>query len=280
MSKIDRRTLIGVAGASVALAACGKVKGGDSQQVKTDGTVVDDFGVNPQWGENPHDNGPIDKPAGGFNPSFICIVYIKFDDGKKTIIRHGYIETGPKNSVETDTQFDARQIAAAESMFAAAAKGNWKANTSIGYSRKEVNFEKFEFGQQMRLFVVVDNDSVKFDDRKENGKYANLIRFTKYRTTQNMTDFAPETAAENHAYFGATLVAVKIQNKSRQALRVDNWYIGPKAAPIVYDDPKTHQYYAMNWQLLWQASDTGSVNQSIPFIIDPDGGNMGGTPRH
>jgi hypothetical protein len=279
MSQIDRRTLIGVAGASVAVAACnpggGSDGGGDGGG---DYGGKDERGINEQWGEDPHKPAPDVPPPGGFKPAYICAIYIRFDEGNKAVIRHGYYETGPMKDGEDAKAFDANQIKAAEEMLADAASAeDWKASR-IGYPRKEVNFEGFDFGQQMRLFAVVDNDSVKFDDRMTDGKYANLVRFTKYQTTEDMANFKPKLTNPNHAFFGATLIDLNVGNKKRKALQLDNWYAGPKGQAIKKDDPKTHQYFALDLHVLWEATQPGTKIKAIPIVIDPDGGNMGGTP--
>ncbi|MGL5837086.1 MAG: hypothetical protein ACRCY3_01140 [Sphingorhabdus sp.] len=278
MSDIDRRTIIGVAGATMALAACKPGNGdgdGDGGGYPPGGGQG---GINDQWGEDPHKSGPDVKPEGGFSPGYVCAIYVKFDANGQVMIRHGYIETGMKRGEESDEAFDARQIAAAEEMLTAAATDkDWKASR-VGDPRKEVNFEGFNFGRQMRLFAVVDNDSVKFDDRQIDGRYANLVRFTKYQTAHDMGRFAPKLTNPNHAFFGATLVDLRVADNARKALRLDNWYIGPKAAEIKKDDPKTYQLFAMDFLLLWQTADVAEKVRSIPIIIDPDGGNMGSQP--
>lgn len=279
MDEINRRALIGAAGATMALAACGESKDGSATTMPATQDPSNRRGVSLHWGEDPHKDAPAKKPAGGFAPGFACIVYIKFDDGKKTIVRHGYLDISKRNG-ETEAEYAARQKKELDELWAAAAKGNWKAST-VGHKNKQINFENFNFGQQMRIYVLVDNDNVRFDDRKStDGKYANLVRFTQFRTTKDMTNFDPEEAAENHAFFGADLVDIALGGKTRKALKLDNWYVGPEAAEIKADDPSTHQYYAMNFQLLWEAADSDNTTKitRIPIVIDPDGGNMGGQP--
>lgn len=276
MTQINRRKLIGVAGATMALAACNRVESGDGSSMADSSNKLKFTGVDDQYGEDPHNTAPAKPPAGGFSPNYIAIAYIQLDSGDKTIVRHGYTEVTHKED-ESDTDFATRQLAEAEMLINEAAKPNWKKNPK-GHPNKQVNFEKFTFGQQMRMYFVVDNETVKFDDRKRNGNYANLVRFTEYRTTHDMVNFDPKRANENHAFFGAKLVPIKIGNKTRQALQLDNWYVGADAKPIVGADTATHQFYAMNLQLLWQAGEAGSAISQIPFIIDPDGGNMGSQP--
>lgn len=279
MDKFDRRSLIGAVGLGVALAACGKTA--DSSEANPKKATASDaiLGINEQWGEDPHKSAPSSPPANGFKPAYICIVYVRLDgNSKKSTIRHGYIALRPQQAEESVADYEKFQTGEAEKMFQKASSGPWNQNVPTGHRRKEVNFENFTFGRQMRIFMVVDEDNIKFDDRKANGKYANLVRFTQFRTSKRMDIFEPEPADQNHAFFGATIVPISLPGRTRQALRLDNWYIGPNGAAIDEQDVDTHQKYAMNLQLLWRAGDTGTNLQWIPFIIDPDGGNMGSQP--
>ena len=275
MSDFSRRTMIGVAGATMAIAACSPARDGNGED---SASTDNEKGINDNWGEDPHKDAPDVKPAGGFKPIFACVAYIRFDSKGSAIIRHGYIETGGLRSGESEDQFALREAKLVEEMLATAATAvDWKASRA-GYPRKEVNFEGFDFGQQMRVFVAIDNDGIKFDDRKTKGRYANLVRFTKYQTRPELPDFEPRLTNPNHGFFGATLVDLNVNGTVRQALRLDNWYVGPNAQEIKAGDPKTHQSFAMDFHLLWQASDTGGKIKAIPIVIDPDGGNVGSRP--
>jgi hypothetical protein len=274
MSKIDRRTMIGVAGASIALSACAPSKEGGGG---ANGAARND-GINDRWGDNPHDEAPAGKSRGDFNPAALCVVYIRFDADNKATVRHGYIDTGRKPSGESDQQWNDRQVKAAEKLIAEAATAKEWANNGEGYDRREVNFERFNFGQQMRIFAVVDNDGIGFDDRKIDGRFANLVRFAKYQTKNDGPKFDPKPTNPNNAFFGATLVKLNVGGKARDALRLDNWYLGPNGKPIDPKDPKTFQYFAMDLHLLWQTAQPGQKVRTIPIVIDPDGGNMGDKP--
>lgn len=277
MRKIDRRTMIGTAGigavgATMALAACSTEAGGSSK----DAPDENDTGANDQWGEDPHAAGPKMPPPGGFDPKYLCIVYVKFT-GSNMVVRHGYIASSPKSDAETLAQSEARQMADAETLLSVAAQEGWAASR-VGHPRKEVNFERFDFGQQMRLFFYIDNDGIAFDGRKKDGAYANLLRFVKYNKSNEMDAYKPKAVDPNHAFFGATLVPLKVNGKERQALRLDNWYCGPNGKPVDPRDPSTHQFFAMDLNLLWTGAVAGTNRKSIPIIIDPDGGNMGSQP--
>lgn len=277
MSKLDRRTIItaagiGAVGATIALTGCSAEPGNSGENAPEEG----ESWPSDQWGEDPHAAAPKTPPPGGFDPKYLCIVYVKFT-GSNMIVRHGYIASPSKSAGETPAENEARHRADAEAMLNEAAKEDWKVSR-LGHPRKEVNFERFDFGQQMRLFFFIDNDGIAFDGRKKDGKYANLLRFVKHNTTSNMDAYKPRPVDPNHAFFGATLVPLAANGKERQALRLDNWYCGPKGKPVDPRDPSTHQFFAMDLNLLWAGAEAGTDRKSIPIIIDPDGGNMGSQP--
>lgn len=274
MTSIDRRAIIGAAGASIALAACS----GRSENDTGEGDAPDGKGLGPsdQWGEDPHASAPKTPPPGGFNPKYVCGVYVKFT-GTNMVVRHGYIESAAASDVETREESEARQRADAETLLNAISGQDWAASR-VGHPRKEVNFERFDFGQQMRLFFVVDNDGIGFDDRKTDGKYANLLRFRKYAASNDMNAYNPRPVDPNHGFFGATLVPLNVAGKARQALRLDNWYCGPGGKPVDPKTPSTHQFFSMDLNLLWAGAEPGTNRKAIPIIIDPDGGNMGSQP--
>jgi hypothetical protein len=271
MAEIDRRTAIGVAGATMALAACKPADGGGGAAPEHD-----DRSQANQWGEDPHATGPKVPPPGGFNPRYLCVVYIKFTDSNM-IVRHGYTETTAPSGPADEKDVDARQRADAEALLNEAVKGDWKTSRA-GHPRKEVNFERFDFGQQMRLFFYIDNDGINFDGRMKGGKYANLLRFSKYSSVGDMVNYDPKKVDPNHAFFGATLTPLTVGGKQRQALRLDNWYCGPNGKPVDPKDPKTHQFFYMYLNLLWTAAEAGTKVRTIPIVIDPGGGNMGSQP--
>ena len=44
----------------------------------------------PQWGKDPHEKNPL---GAAFQPEYVCIIYFRFDDPKKTMVRQGYFAT-------------------------------------------------------------------------------------------------------------------------------------------------------------------------------------------
>ncbi len=275
MSKVDRRTMMGVAGATIALAACGEGNGANSGGGGSSGDG--ERGTDRQWGADPHADKPRNPPKQGFNPAYLCVVYMKFSDRNLTI-RHGYIASAPKTESMSEEEHEKQQASDAETLLNEFVTEGWRTSRA-GHPRKEVNFEKFDFGQQMRIYFFLDNDGIEFDGRRDkNGRYANLLRFMKYRTADNLALFSPEQVDRNDAFFGATLVPLTVGGARRQALRLDNWYARSNGKMVDPKDESTYQYFVMDLQLLWNSADQGAKINRIPIIIDPGGGNMGSQP--
>lgn len=223
----------------------------------------------PQWGKDPHEPNPLGP---GFNPEYVCIIYYKFDDPKKTMVRQGYFATSAIPAGKTEKQF-------AEEMLKEASKAknaqDWL-NNPIGEKRKEFNFNGFTFGHTARIYMLVDNDNVRFDDRKVDpgtaqGKYANLVRFTEFRVDKDAADFRLIPADQNYSFFAASLTDLC----GRKGLVMDNIYQTEDGRAPSKDDPRI---YSMNFHLLWDAVDKQGNLTSIPIAIDPDGGNVGSRP--
>jgi hypothetical protein len=255
MSDVDRRTLFGVAGASLAVAACGESGKADGPKTLAPG---------PQHGDDPH------LPHKGslvFKPDYICAIYIRFDDLKKTIVRHGYYKVSDFPAGKSESDVALMLLLAAKRAKDANA---WKKDTT-GHTRKEFNFNGLTFGHVARLYIMVDNDNVKFDDSKASGAFANLLRFTPYRVDQKATDFSLIEADPNYSFYNAKTIALG----DRQVLQVENWYLNKDGGAPSSALPCN---YSMNIHLFWESTDKEGTLTRIPIVIDPDTGNMGSTP--
>lgn len=222
-----------------------------------------------QWGMDPHGPNPL---GASFEPEYVCIIYFKFDDPKKTMIRQGYFATSSIPAGMTEKTF-------AEKMLKEASKAktskDWLDNPT-GDKRKEFNFNGFTFGHAARIYMLVDNDNVRFDDRKtEVGtpeeRYANLVRFTEFRVDKDAADFRLIPADQNYSFYGATLTDLS----GRKGLMMDNIYRTEDGGTPSKDNPRI---YSMNFHLFWDAVDKEGKLTSVPVVIDPDGGNVGSQP--
>ena len=205
----------------------------------------------PQWGKDPHEKNPL---GAAFQPEYVCIIYFRFDDPKKTMVRQGYFATADIPAGKTEKQF-------AEMMFKEAAKAksakDWLNNPTGDY-------------------MLVDNDNVRFDDRKvdlgtSDEKYANLVRFTEFRVDKDAPDFRLIPANQNFSFFAASLTELS----GRMGLVMDNIYQTEDGRAPSKEDPRI---YSMNFHLMWDAVDKEGNLTSVPIVIDPDGGNVGSRP--
>jgi hypothetical protein len=222
-----------------------------------------------QWGMDPHGPNPL---GASFEPEYVCIIYFKFDDPKKTMIRQGYFATSSIPAGMTEKTF-------AEKMLKEASKAktskDWLDNPT-GDKRKEFNFNGFTFGHAARIYMLVDNDNVRFDDRKTDvgtpeERYANLVRFTELRVDKDAADFRLIPADQNYSFYGATLTDLS----GRKGLMMDNIYRTEDGGTPSKDNPRI---YSMNFHLFWDAVDKEGKLTSVPIVIDPDGGNVGSQP--
>ena len=284
MIDINRRNVLSAAGAGLAVAACSPKTDSAARQDMDVGDECKARAPYPQHGADPHEKVGTKFPNNTkFSPKYLCAVYIRFEASGQMIVRHGYFDLA---TITTDMSQE--RIAAKLLKSAADAKSteDWK-SVQYGDIRKEVNFENFSFGHPARLFLLIDNDYVKFDDRKDADEvYRNLLRFTQFRvdTGQEKRDgkFELVKANENYAFFDATLIEME-EFPNRKLLRLDNHYTDKNGKPIkaVPTNPVTHHRYSINFNLLWTTGDPSGKPPSvkvIPMVIDPDGGNMGSQP--
>lgn len=222
-----------------------------------------------QWGKDPHDCNPL---GDAFKPDYVCFIYFKFDDMKKTMIRQGYFATSEIPAGKSEKEYVEFMLKEAEK---AKTSKDWLKNPN-GDPRKEFNFNGFTFGHTARIYMLVDNDNVRFDDRKVDPgtpaeKFANLVRFTEYRVDKDAADFRLIPANENYAFFAAHLTDLS----GRKGLVMDNIYKTEDGRAPSKDDPRI---YSMNFHLLWDALDKEGNLTTVPIVIDPDGGNVGSKP--
>ncbi len=255
MEKVDRRTLFGVAGASLALAACKKVEGGPTTQSELGFydnearlSEYKQFGKQPeQEVSNIPESGGKRKPkgfTGSFSPKYCCLVYMKFVDGTFTA-KHAYFEIASVNIAEQFTAISSGR--------------DW---ISPVYGRSEVNFENFGFGSQNKIYFYVDNgDDVLF-------RGANSIQF-------NPVDERGSKKALNNAFLNAEEDTTTWPGKT--LLTLENWYVNENGKPIpnVTAHPNNvpvsaQRLYSINILLNMKLLGTSKY---FPVIVDPGGGN-------
>ena len=260
MLDINRRNILGAAGATIALAACSKKSetGASSATAKSrycidiptnkGGAAI--FGTFP---DNKLPNSgtvgkqkPVNYKGSGFKPNHDFLTYLKFEGGKLKI-RTAFFKIEPAGAPEN--------LALIAERFAEIGKGAWPADAIAPAE----NFDGFGFGGQTRLYFFVDNgDDVKFDE-------INLIQMTWYKAK----DRSKKKLDEDNSFWN-----IQIRDS---ILSAENWYATEKGAEIkeAYSGslPPTEQVeFSMNIHLDMNCAGAGVANY-IPIIIDPDGTN-------
>jgi hypothetical protein len=285
MTEINRRGLIGVAGASFALAACSKnnaSSGKKAKQIWQDADKIEWKGIFPNYGHPVSAAKPDPLQAGvTFDPKWICVVYLKMEGNGEFTARHGY---EPYPGTYPNPQDERRVV---DGLLQAAARGpaSWMHSSGEKEKRREHNFDDFSQNSQQRIWLFVDNlpREMSFEDR--NGKDY-VVRFAP------MSGVDPENQLPmnlnrqhypNNAFFNIDIITnVFIPGlKGQTLISLDYWNTDHEGKPVTVDPNAPvadHYLYAINIHLKLAMSKRAGPNQWLPMIIDPDGGNMGSQP--
>ncbi len=275
MGQIDRRTLIGAAGATVALAACSK---GDEKAVSAKGnTELCDFFDSEKTGLTVQGTGPEyelpgipdDHVVNGksrrypkhtknkvFTEDHLCLVYLKFENNRLTSSHAHFAKT------LTSVSGKFRNYSATRSWII---NNEPIADAPIGGERK--NFDPFTFGSPTRIYFFLDNTGdARFDP-------INLIQMTQFgrKGKKDPKDI-------NNSFFNPEII--KVDNI--EILTIENWYTNNKNGKLItkykpgQETIPDAESFSMNIHFLLKSG--GSPTIEIPMVIDPDGGNMGSQP--
>lgn len=268
MGEIDRRALIGAAGATVALAACSKEGAGGTEAVRNSvcldlpesksGLTIFGTGIPHEVPNIPVVNGrrhPKGARPTDYKPQYACLVYLKFSDNKLySNYGHFMKSTFALSGKSIKDQFD--NISSGNNWLDAERQGN--------------NFDEFSFGRQHDIYFFLDNgNDIVFDPE-------NLIQFTQYGIKRDVNGSKP-LKYENNSFLNAEILTNIYPGKN--VLHLENWYTDKvgKKCEAKYDEEKTHHLYSFNIHLL-MAVGAITATKTIPIVIDPDGGNMGSQP--
>ncbi len=271
MTDINRRNLIALAGTSIALSAC--TGGSDNASPNEASNWNGDT-----WGNPATNDAPTSISAEvAFKPAYLCVVYLQLDPQKfgALKVRHSYLDAAGLSGAKEQEAAEALLLEART-----ATDAEWVSKPG-DILRKEKNFEKFSFGSQQRIYLVIDNDNIVFDDRKdEKGQPAALVRFTRYGPSADSDRLSLVDRAVNNSFFSAKTIEASAAGpfKGKKLLTLNNWYTGKDGTPINPKDPKTYQTYAMDIRILMMTSDTGGTIKMVPIVIDPDTVNHGRRP--
>lgn len=268
MGDINRRALIGAAGATVALAACTKEGAGGAEAARNSicldlpesksGLGIFGTGIPHEVPNIPVSNGrryPKGAKSSDYKPEYACLVYLKFLNNKLySNYAHFLKSTFAESGKSIKDQFE--KIASDQ---------NW-----VDAKREGKNFDEFAFGNQHDIYFFLDNSGdIVFDPE-------NLIQFTQYGIKRDVNGNKP-LKYENNSFLNAEILTNIYPGKD--VLHLENWYTNKvgKKCEAKYNDYKTHHLYSFNIHLL-MAVGAITATKSIPIVIDPDGGNMGSQP--
>jgi hypothetical protein len=275
MSEIDRRTLLGAAGAGLALAGLG---GQAEAKTRRRGMGMG-MGLSPVPGAGDaggHTLGPCQlwgesartvKTSSAdlnFDPRYVCAVYIRYEKNGRPSIRHAYKPLPPPKTddVIRDTAEDILKDLRDDDY-----------HSDIVHVRR--NFRQFTMNSQQVIVLFLDNDPaiIRFNDDPE---LENLIRFTAFSGVPPYTG-----RRENHAFHNLRRIKMtKGEFDCNNAYRVDFWNTDETGAPLEIDSNTAEEdryIYSMNIHLLQAPYEPDEV-AAIPLILDPDTGNMGAEP--
>jgi hypothetical protein len=236
-------------------------------------------GISDPFGDVVTASEPTSQPAIDFNPTFVCAAYMRFD-GLQMKARHAYL---PIAGGDPDVL----------------AKDLLEAIGSNVYGGLQPvirdNFVLFGFNSQQIVYLFVDND-INVIGFEPSAPLENIIRFTQFSGT-----LPTRPRRMNFAFAGIRRVDFsQIPGGEMQWSRncdagyaVNFWNTddnGQTITGVVRDNPLTHYLYSMNIHLRMLTGTLppapggatpppgpGALN-FVPVIVDPDTGNMGGTP--
>jgi hypothetical protein len=288
MVSINRRNLIAGAGAGLVLSACrgdtGSAESGDTTPLKMMAPCED-------YGQLVGDTEPSVIPKGSrkFAPGHVCCVYVKFEPAGISV-RHAYVPVASGSAKEDWHK-------AGKALFRVIKSNEYK---DTGVIRVEDNFNRFSFNSPQLLMFFIDNDPkyIDFDNTHPNpdGKRAedHIIRFTPRGVKR-----PEEVRQRNHAFLNLQPIdyaAVDTTewpfSSNSKGYALEYWNIDDKGKDIDYvqaANEKTYYLYSMNIHLkvapLLLATPVNvpkpsptSADAFVPMVLDPDTGNMGGTP--
>lgn len=263
MSQIDRRTLLGAAGAGLVLAGLGGAAEARSRRPRDDA----DPGGTPTgscqlWGDSVRKAKPATEDV-TFDPQYVCALYIKYEKNGRPSIRHAYKALRPPKTNDVIRQ-------TAESVLKDLRDDEY--HDDVIHVRR--NFRGFTMNTQQVLVLLLDNDPaiIRLNDDEE---MENLIRFTAFGGVPPYTE-----RRKNFSFYNLQRINIKGKFKCHNAYRVDFWNIDETGGLLAVDSntsQEDHYNYSMNIHMLQAPYEPDEVT-AIPLILDPDTGNMGAEP--
>jgi len=265
MSGIDRRTLLGAAGAGLVLAGCNPKSGKHKTEM---------VGTCRLHGQSVRDKMPyVLGNTKSFVPDRLCIVYLKFASGRMKV-RRTYLDITSSTNIPAALLTELKRISP------------WGAPDSIK-DRNDLHPIKLSGQRIVAIYLDNNRNDIRFSYKRggtiqqEDESYAHTIRFTQYSGED-----PDNIIRKNHAFFNVRkilLSGVTGPMQSPEVFLLDYWNtneIGNKIE-VVSGEQDTEYVYSMNIKLEMAAPVPGSSTSPqlwIPVIVDPDTGNMGAEP--
>ncbi len=131
------------------------------------------------------------------------------------------------------------------------------------------NFVNWGFGSTRRIYVYVDNTTLKFEKNEPlSFKSVSSLRYLDAEIARS------RKISPNKSFYGA-----KSEDRFAQGslLYFENYFLDDAGKPLP-PKPAKPIFYSFNFNLLME---TQNGSKPIPIVIDPDGGNgMGGPPPY
>jgi hypothetical protein len=269
----------------------------DGAGTQSDGPMLPmrGFGSGPEHGQSVLATAPQFGSA-TFLARYVCAAYMRFEGATSTtapgkigatlFARHAYLELHDPNEPDSEIEMSAKKL------LEAIGTNDYRNVQPIRYSD---NFWRFGFNSQQAIILFVDNDPelAGFDPNAADNQ---IIRFCPFSGQE-----PNKPRRMNYAFLGLqkldfSEVAEDLPwtRDCNTAYRLNFWNTDDNGRPIrgtVYNDPYTHYLYAMNIHLRLLATAftppppipgpqvlPPATQAFIPIILDPDTGNMGGTP--
>lgn len=230
------------------------------------GSLIVITGTGPEVGDPPTDE--LNKPL---DSKFFTVVVVKAADDGKIFSSFGKFEAENESKEAANAEVNAAIKNWLDPNHPEFDK--WDANKIAEikeYSGYDFNINNFGFGSKQRLYFVLANESLRFDNEKP-------ITFVKYSMQEK--DPGKRKIHKNKSFYNASLLKDMLVPKDR-ILYVENHFRKPGFLGIGnadIDKKKDKMHYSFNLNL-W-ADSARDPHVEIPTVVDPDTGNgMGWTP--
>jgi len=257
MTDIDRRSLMTIAGASLALAGCSDDfnKGRkDRNASKFPNPSATGRGVCPVYGDTP--NKP--SPFSNFAPEYIRVVYIRFANGTMIGLQGYVVNPTKKDLSDDDLKKSVTDLIT-------------KLRNNSGYDIN--NIDIVSCGSPLILLIFIDNDKKSEISFADEFSGENIIRFTD----QN-GKFPYKERMMNKAFYDLHYIEFEDFGSGRSAYRLSFWSKDSSGNDIKMaqvGNASTYSLFSMNIHLKVPGASSDSW---VPLVIDPDTGNMGSNP--